>query len=276
MTSRIDYAYSPLKMDSTRQLNLRLLADDRSPQGNYKFNQMRKTSYIATDQDSVNDNKLFSLGEISDVGICYAKIPYGAGTIFMHSIPYVFTNYNMLKADNQEYISKSCSFFDVNNIIWDEYYKPDKNLYKASTLSVLLGYKSFKWAYWISIGTLVLFFIFRTKREQRMIPIISPFQNSSEEFSKTISGLFYEHASNKEIALKKIRLFKEYLHQQYYLGDFEFSEEEASVLSFKSGKSLKELEKLFFSISRIEKSAIVSNPELLDFSDQLNRFLDRK
>ena len=63
-------------------------------------------------------------------------------------------------------------------------------------------------AAWITLLVLLFFFlIFRSKREQRIIPIYTKEENHTVEFAKTISSLYQENGEVKDIVSKKIDYF---------------------------------------------------------------------
>ena len=53
--------------------------------------------------------------------------------------------------------------------------------------------------------------IFKGKRNQRLIPVITPLKNQTLAFTRTIANMYYEKSDHKNIATHKINYFLEYI-----------------------------------------------------------------
>ena len=62
-------------------------------------------------------------------------------------------------------------------------------------------------AWYILLACLFLFLVFKSKREQKQIPIINPEQNLSLEFTNVIASMYYENGKPNDIIKKKIEYF---------------------------------------------------------------------
>jgi len=199
------------------------------------------------------------------------KIEHGDGNLFLSSTPIAFTNYYMLKGDNSQYIAKALSHLPVQDVIWDEHFKQNR-IIASSPLRVILSYEALSWAYYLVIFSLVLFILFEAKRRQRIIPASEPLHNTTLEFVDTVGRLYYQHGDHKNICMKKITYFLDFVRNKFYLKtnnlDMEFSEK----LAEKSGRPLEEIKKLIVSIEKINRSSSVSESELIQLNRELEKF----
>ncbi|MBL0018352.1 MAG: hypothetical protein IPP17_18390 [Bacteroidetes bacterium] len=134
----------------------------------------------------------------------FIRIDMGEGSFYLHSVPLMFTNYFMVDPVNNQYISKALSFLPVQDVIWDEYFKPGK-VKTDSPVGHLLEQPALRWAWILALAGVLLFMVFESKRKQRIIPVIEPLNNTTLEFTKTVGILYFAHGDHKDISEKKIK-----------------------------------------------------------------------
>ena len=197
--------------------------------------------------------------------VIFFRQTYGKGVFYISSVPEVFTNYAMITEKNYDFANKMLSYLPVRKTIWDAYYKPFRKEKKTS-LSFLLGERSLKTAYYTLLFTILLFVVFSAKRKQRIIPIIKPYKNKTEEFVHTISGLYYKSKNHKDIALKRFRYLNNFMQNKYNvnLSDKEGVNIEKTALKIGTDSDL--LKKLLFDHSKITKLETISEQLLIKFN----------
>ena len=126
-----------------------------------------------------------------------------------------FTNYYALRRNNAEYAYRALSYLPVQEVLWDEYYKPNR-LDASTPLRFVLRDPALKGAYWTLIALVLVFMVFEARRRQRIIPVIAPLKNTTVEFVETIGQLYYQHAGHANLAEKKITYFLDYV--RHHLG----------------------------------------------------------
>lgn len=226
------------------------------------------------ERDSV-DVDVLGLG-IQDSQVNFIKVKYGNGYFFLHTFPFAFTNYYLMKEGNQSYIADAFSRLPKDfDFIWDEHYKPLKSSVQKSPLSVLLRYPAFRWVYWISIIGIILFMIFYAKRRQRPIPIINPPKNESLNFINTLGSLYFNKGSHKDLSAKKISVFKDHLSQKYFMKDLEFTPLEAEKLARKSGRKEELVLRIFELIRNYSQLKTLSDGQIKALVNNINKFYDR-
>ena len=161
--------------------------------------------------DSINYS-ILGYAKTDKKRVNFIKIPFGNGTILLHTEPKAFTNYNILKDDRYRYVESILSYLPDDDVYFDSYSKrqtPYGDAEEESNLSWFLEQLSFRWAWYTALIFLLLFMIFNAKRRQRIIKIIKPLQNTSLAFVKTISNLYIETQDYKNLIDKKITYFLE-------------------------------------------------------------------
>lgn len=192
----------------------------------------------------------------------FIKIPVGNGALFVHANPICFSNYFLLHKDNASYAAKALSYIpaNVSAIYWDEYYKLGR-AGATTPLRFLLSNQYLRLALWLALAGIVLYVIFQMKRKQRIIPVIEPLKNSSLDFIKTVSGVYYNEKNNNSIADKKITYFFEFIRQRFNLATGVLDEQFTEQLSRKSGVEKQYVSELVALITNLPKQEI--NDKLL-------------
>lgn len=198
--------------------------------------------------DYIHYNKLpYPDGEVLSVNKegepVFTRIPVGDGAVFVHSVPFIFTNYYMVDPVCHQYISHALSYLPVQPVIWDDHYKP-ANVDLQSTVSFILDSPALRFGWILLMVTLVIFVLFDGKRKQRIIPPAEPNANTTLEFVQTVSRLYLGHADHQDIANKKIKYFLEYVRTRWMINTQELNEAFETRLAAKSGVPLHEVKEL--------------------------------
>lgn len=216
-----------------------------------------------TSDDSLQNLAKFSIGKPVLV-----KASYGEGAVFFCSVPLAFTNYNILKADNNKFVSESLTQLPEKSVIWDEYYTSGRQE-EQSELRFILSREPLKWAYFMTISGILVFMIFEAKRKQRPIEVITPPKNNSLEFAEIVGRLFYSRQNHRNLALKKIMYFMDQVRTRYHIKGSALNDEFIEKLSDKSGINIDEIKQLADEFNRISRSEKISGDELMRLEKQL-------
>jgi len=236
----------------------------------FSFPKMQFLRYFETDS-------LFSGTAISysnDIEhVNQLSVPFKEGKFILNSYPLAFTNYNLLNEERRAFASNCLSYLGAHeNILWDEYYKVGKPGSSKTPLVEILKIPGLRWAYWLSLVTILLFIGFHSKRQQRVIPIEEKLKNSSVEYVETMGNLYYEQANFKNIAQKKIEYFKSYLFRTYNMHSIEFSEDDIRKLSSKTDKTESEIRSVIELIRSILNGEKLTVETLKTLSNEINNF----
>ncbi len=201
----------------------------------------------------------------------FVRTRHGEGSFYFCSVPIAFTNYNMLYRDNHDFISKAISFLPRQDVVWDEYYKIGRK--RISTpFRYILSRPALRRAFYLLLFCGAIFMIFGGKRQQRIIPIITPLANTTIEFVKTVGRLYYLNKDHKNILEKKIQHFLEHLRTRYYLRTEVISSELFQQISEKSGVAISEVQAIFTAIAKMRERNQISENDLLTVNNMIEQF----
>ncbi len=200
----------------------------------------------------------------------FIQVKFGKGHFYLNTTPQAFTNYYML-GDNQDYVAHTLSYLDNSYLYWDNYEKTGRVVID-SPMRFVLNQASLKWAYYLAILGLLFFVILRAKREQRIIPVITPLENSSVEFARTVGGLYYQHKDYTDLISKKMNYFLEYVRSRYYLNTTTINDKTARDLAAKSGKSITETKELVDFIIYLKNKSTHSEQDVIQLNKKITVF----
>lgn len=207
--------------------------------------------------------------------INFIGIPFQNGVFYLHTNPEVFTNYQLLETANTDYISTVISFLPKGPVFFNRIQKYDPEL-SRSPLRFIFSKAPLKWA-WISILFGIAFFMyFNGKRRQRIIPIIPEIKNTTTEFVKTVSNLFFESEDYNSIIHKKINYFLEYIRSHYHLSTDKLNKEFVKKLALKSNNSEADIQSLITMISNMKDNHYKTKLPLINLSKKIENFYKRQ
>lgn len=200
----------------------------------------------------------------------FIRVKFGKGHFFLNTSPQAFTNYYMLKG-NREYIGNTLSYLKNTATYWDDYKKAGRIVIN-SPMRFVLNQPALSWAYYLSVTGILLFMIFKAKREQRIIPLLEPLQNSSIDFARTIGSLYYGHKDYTDLVIKKCNYFMDYLRSRYYINTQEINDRTANDLAIRSGKPLAETKSLLDLLVTLSNKKQHHEQDLIDLDKKINQF----
>jgi hypothetical protein len=198
--------------------------------------------------------------------------PFGEGNIILTTFPEAFTNYFMLKDNNNEYTAGLLSYLDDSRPIYlDNHYKSGKSFY-TSPMYIFLNTKELKWAYYIALFGALLYVVLEGKRKQRAIPVVSPLPNRTMAFTRTISDMYFVQRDQKSIAEHKINYFLDWLRTHYYLGNISHEDEFYNSIASRSGHSIEFVTKIFSFMEQVRNSDRLTDEDLIKLNSLLQKF----
>jgi len=251
------------------------------PKKNYLYSRGLYKTYF-TSVDTLNTTILGHLKykpqknllqETTDDGrpkVNYIKVKFGKGSFYLNSTPQAFTNYYMLR-ENQNYVAHTLSYLKNKTTYWDNYKKSGRRIID-SPMRFVLNQISLKWAYYLTILGLLVFVIFKAKREQRIIPVIEPLENSSVEFARTVGSLYYQHKDYTNLISKKLNYFLEHIRSHYYMDTSTMNDKTARDLAAKSGKTIKETKELIDFIIHLRNKTQHSEQDVIALNKKIDTF----
>jgi hypothetical protein len=234
--------------------------------GTWTFNAQRIAYFSSA--DTVNTTRL---GLAGDDRVNFIRITHGEGDVFIHLFPRAFTNYYLREPDYAGYAFRALSYLPVGDVIWDEYYKAGRRGY-STPMGYILSETPLRRAWFLTLAAVVLFMIFRGRREQRAIQVLKKPENSTLQFAETIGSLYLEKGNNKMIAEKKIRFFMEWCRRELEVELSEAAESEAGLISDRSGVPTNETGELLMLITEVTGKAELTAAELISLNTKIDQF----
>ncbi|MFY8068889.1 MAG: DUF4350 domain-containing protein [Flavobacterium sp.] len=200
----------------------------------------------------------------------FVRIPYKNGAFYLHLQPVAFTNYYLLK-ENAQYTQEVLGYIAPNETIyWNVNQYENQNL-SESPLRYILSKPALRWAWYLSLISLLFFMIFNAKRRQRIVPIKEPLKNTTVDFTKTIGNLYYQEKDHQNIAEKKIVFLLEKIRNEYYIDTFNLDETFINRLHQKTGNDKTVIENVVQLIKKIRNQSQTTEKELIIFNELLEK-----
>lgn len=209
-------------------------------------------------------------------GANFIKVKYKKGFFYLHTFPFAFTNYNMLLENNDEYVANVLSYLDdEKDILWDAYYKTGKSKI-TSPMQFVLQSKPLKWAYYVALIGVLFLVIFKAKRKQRAIPVITSLKNQTLAFTRTIANMYYEKSDHKNIIDHKVNLFLDYIRTHHRISTLTINSKFYKKLANRSGNTIENTEKLFKKIEEIQNKTTITKEDLIALNTAIEKFKNIK
>jgi hypothetical protein len=198
----------------------------------------------------------------------FIKVKFGKGIIYVHSEPLFLTNYYLLKPGNVKYAQDVFSYLDNKETIWFvEHHTKESRFF----MRFILSKPALKYAWWVFLGSLVLFIFFNAKRKQRIVPIVEPLRNTSVDFVKSIGNLYLQEGDFHDMMAKKAQYFLNKVRLDLLIDTQHLDEEFAKKLQLKTGKTMEMINE---AISFIKKAQDPYAHVLKEDLGRMNKLLD--
>lgn len=199
------------------------------------------------------------------------RMKWKKGNIYLCTVPLAFSNAYLLMGNNYQFTQQSLSYLPKEPIQWTRYYQLGRQEIQ-SPLRFILTNASLSWAYYLTIGSLLLFMIFEAKRRQRIIPVIKPLENTSLQFVSTIGNLYYQNGDHKDIVDKKVIFLLERIRTRFYMQTKEVNDHFITTLARKSGHLESDVRALFSLIKTLQQKPYVKAEELIELNLKIEKF----
>ena len=208
------------------------------------------------------------------------EIKLGEGRIYLHSNTFAFQNYQLLRRPGKEYFKFFINQFSNSQIQWlsfAEYeppiaeYEYEENQGNETSLLVrVFEFRSLRWAVFIIVIGIILFFLFRSKRMQPVIPILNDNNNAGLSYLDTITGIYFSQKKPEQIRKLMLRNFCTTVQQHFFI---DINKRNSSdPLNILAQKSKTELAFIINLVKRLEETSSIKNSELMRLRKDLRAF----
>lgn len=233
----------------------------------YRFEMKEESNYFVVN-DSMNVTVLGHIDKQNN----YLRKKIGKGNLYLHCNAFLLTNFYLLESNSHLYAEGALSYIDRNKeLIWF-YSKESENVINSSPMRFVLENDALRWAWYFLIFGTLIFILFNIKRKQRIIPIITPEENKSVEFAKTISNLYYLEKNHTDMMQKMIIYFLDYVRTQLRIDTSKLDERFVELLHLKAGKNKEEVQELVDLIKRYRSTTEkVSEKTLIQLHEKIDK-----
>jgi hypothetical protein len=253
-------------LDSLLQRRIDFSNPDLNNASDWEFPSGLVETYIA----EFDTSNAIVLGKVETKRVNFIRQKFGNGEVFVHSNPFLFTNYFLRDVNRFDYAFKALSYLPQQRTIWDEYYKIGRQQLN-SPMAYVASQPGLSAAWFMGVLGLIVYLIFGSKRKQRVIPEIISVKNSSIEFAGTISNLYLNNGTHSELLDKKILFFKEYLRTNIGVAT-NFEPTDAEQVALRSGLEPSEIQTLFSMIRSTSTNTEISTEQLKQVTDRIDWF----
>lgn len=241
------------------------------------FREMK--SYYFSVYDERNSTVLGNLELTNTTYPNFIKVEYGEGIIFLHTEPFIFTNYNLLRSNYSDYVATVFSFMDSEVILWDNHRMYSRRAMNESrdggffeSLSFILKNQGLRQAFFLLLAMGILFLIFNSRRKQKAVPIILPYSNYALDFAKTLSNLYQSHPDHTAMVRYKINYFLEQIRIHYHIQAKDTENDFSELLSTKSGVDKSLCEKLVLTLELFRERSYLDQQDFFRIQSQIEQF----
>ncbi len=213
------------------------------------------------------------IGTNKEGNIVGVQLEVGKGKLTLVTMPHVFSNYTILKT-NSELSANLITTLPNVETYWASGNWSFRVNYEDTPglLSFIHSQESLKWALYVLLVSVLVFFLFEIKRQQRPIPVIEPVQNISLKFSESISQLYLIRKDHREMVRKKMKFLMEKVRSDYQMNTAEINDHFYQRLSAKAEIKEKDIRQLFTLYFAYKDKSEVSEEEFLKFNRLVQLF----
>lgn len=137
----------------------------------------------------------------------FVALPRGKGWLYLNLNPEAFTNYQVLDSLNGDYFCRALSWLpaDCRQVVWEDWEMRNNRV--RTPFEVILRYPALRLALYLILAGMLLYGIFRAKREQRAVAVVAPPRDRMTEFVATVSALYLKEKDHGAIAVKLVDFF---------------------------------------------------------------------
>lgn len=201
----------------------------------------------------------------------FIKTKFGKGNFIISSTPQAYSNFYMLKG-NQDYVVHTLSYLQDHGLLYWDNYKKAGRIIINSPMRFVLTQEALKWAYYLTILGILLFVLFRGKREQRIIPVIEPLKNSSVEFAQAVGSLYHQNKDYTDLIHKKLNYFLAHLRNRYHIDTSQLDGKTIQILASRAGKEVGETKKLIEYILNLKNKSTHTEQDSIELNKRITAF----
>jgi hypothetical protein len=225
-----------------------------------------------TDIDSSSTKTIGYQQYITEKLTNFIAVKYKKGTFYLHTQPAAFSNYHLLKSNHAQYATQILSYIPKEKTVYWFIKSQEFSAISNSPMRYILAQPALKWAWYLFLIGMLLFFIFNAKRRQRIVPIYVSLTNTTVDFIKTIGNLYFQEGNHNTIIDKKIIFFLERIRNEFLIDTQELNDDFIKKLHLKSGKKTEHIQLIVRLIKKSNKTYQNSETDLIAINNAIEKF----
>lgn len=221
----------------------------------------------------------YSLSSINDSVVNSFYINHGKGTLMVHSSPLLFSNYYITQKNGLYHAQNILSHMNNGPIYWYNDVVSNDNENRKSgfnPLKFLFTHFTLKTGWYVFLFSIFLYLVFRSKRQQRIIPMVYKNKNTSVEFVKAVGSLFYKKKQHHSIVNELYHVFLYDIRSRYNISTSLETNELIGRLVFVTKLDKEYYEDLFTQFKSHKNSMFTTSKDLIYIYSQLEIFYNLK
>jgi hypothetical protein len=216
----------------------------------------------------------YILSETTDEQTLSIHYRSAKGSLIIACNPLLYTNYGILNDSINEYIRYHLSYLQGRPLIRTEYYHAgSQGAQSRSEFRYLLSQRPLKWAFYLTLATVLIFMVFTAKRKQRPIPVIKPPANKKLAFVRSVAHLYLRKNNNASIVSQKYTYWTDKLKRKYGI-DIINENHDAKLyarIASKTGQPITEVRYLLIHSRAIEADTVLTDSEMMELIEKMNK-----
>lgn len=208
----------------------------------------------------------------------FIELEYGAGSMYLYTTPELLTNFYLSTPEGYEYanllfnVTGNPEKFYWDNISQFPVRMPGYSMETKNPLEFILSKKELRWSWYMAILGIILFFVFRLKRQQNPVPILSSDKNTSVEYAKAVGQLHYKTTTHQNLADQLMKLFDNFVKERYGINIKENKEVKIEKVAKHSGIEKKLIKEIYNSHIRIKYNPDPDTQQTIKLYNHLDHF----
>lgn len=227
--------------------------------GGYRFDEPLAGPYVIP----LESARVTVLGFDEARNPTYVRVPMGEGAFYVLTAPRALSNVALLSADGAAFAAAALSYLPTQPAVWDTHFKPLRTR-EGTVLRYVQEDPALGWAYFLLLGGVVLFLLFRGRRWQRPIPVVDPPPNHALAFAQTMGRLYHQHGDDRLLVERKAQRLLDRLRLQLHDPDLSFAPEHRDRIAHRLDLPRDEVDALFDLILRLRAARTIRDADLLE------------
>lgn len=204
------------------------------------------------------------------------QIQYGKGQLVLFLNPICLSNYYYDTPMGRRFVENLLSSIQTNKILWDNnssfYIKRKSNSNDKSPLATILQYPSLRWAWYLTLITIVSLLVFGSRLKQAAKQIIINEHNTRLRFLETLAGIFRQSKNNKTAAMYRLNYFQYFIKNNANISDFSWNESICNKIQHKTAVDHDVIHAIISHGQFIIRQQEINSEELLMLEKYLQQF----